>query len=167
MRSCSLPPLAALLFLPCVLVAFAALGCGPATPPPPPPPAATWQHFEPGVTPPKAPDPEPVKYAHVGRSYDEALAIPEDMSAVADEPELSDSELSAPVADPELLTSCGVAEGTVVVLKVAVRAGKVLGVTVATSPPSPTLSSCLDKAVRQMTWPPSGKRFSFTTRFGA
>ncbi|HRG99163.1 MAG TPA: hypothetical protein PLR99_23095 [Polyangiaceae bacterium] len=160
MRTRSLLPLAAL-----AVLASATPGCGPTPPPPAPPPPPTWPHYEPGATAPKAPDPEPIQYPHVGRTYDDALAIPEDLDAVASEPELSDSDLAAPLNDPAFLTSCGVVESTVVVVKVAVRGGKALGVTVATSPPSASLSSCLDKAVRQLTWPPSAKRFSFKTRF--
>ncbi|MBK6465416.1 MAG: hypothetical protein IPF92_31100 [Myxococcales bacterium] len=159
MRSRSLP-LAAL----ALASTLATVACSPAAPPPPPPPPA-WPHYEPGATPAKAPDPEPIAYAHEGRTYDDALAIPEDINAVASEPELSDATLGGPLNDPALLASCGVVESTIVVVKVAVRGGKALGVTVATSPPSAALSSCLDKAVRQLTWPSSGRRFSFKTRF--
>ncbi len=147
----------------CWLAGALTLGCEKNEPPPKAPEPVP--HYNAGPPPPPVVDPVAIKYPHPGRSYDDALSIPEDLDAVQSAPELSDAELSAPMTNPAFLAACGVSSSTVLMVKVAVRAGKALGVTVATSPPSAELASCVDKAVRQLAWPPSAKRFTFTTRF--
>ena len=107
----------------------------------------------------------PTAYTHGGPSYEEALAIPEDLNATKDAPELTDAQLSAPMASGEMMSECGVPETMKVVVKVAVRDGRALGVTVATSPENPDVAICVDKAVRAMPWPASAKRFTFTTAY--
>lgn len=121
--------------------------------------------FDPTPPKPAVVDPTPVKYRHTGASYDDALAVPEDLDAVQSAPELSNAELSEPLSNPTFLTSCGATDSMVVMIKVAIRNGKAMGVTVATRPASPEVAACVDKAVRQLSWPPSAKRFSLTTRY--
>lgn len=96
-------------------------------------------------------------------SYDEALAVPEELDLVKREPELSNAELAAPLKNAAFISECGAPDSTKVIVKVAVREGHAMGVSVSLSPDDPEAAQCIDKAVRTLTWPASKKRFSFTT----
>jgi hypothetical protein len=100
-----------------------------------------------------------------GMSYDEALAEPEDVMALRGQRELRNDELTAPVKTPTFLNTCGVPESTSVTLKIAVRDGKTLGVTVITEPDDATLAECVDKAIRDISWPESKHRDSFVIKY--
>jgi hypothetical protein len=137
--------------------------CGDATPPPKAPSRPSYVPSGPGRK--ELPVLAPVAYAHSGQSYDEALAVPEELDAVKSEPELSDADLSKPMQNSEFLSTCGAPDSMKVVVKVAVREGRAMGVTVATSPEDPAVAACVDKAVRELSWPTSKKRFSMTTAY--
>lgn len=147
------------LSLPLVLVLA---GCGtPPAPNVPVPPSGSIHHaprptFEPIA---------PTSYTHGGATYEEALAIPEDLTATKDAPELTDAQLSGPMSNGEVLAECGVPETMKLVVKVAVRDGKAMGVTVATNPESAETAACVDRAIRALSWPTSAKRFTFTTAY--
>jgi hypothetical protein len=100
-----------------------------------------------------------------GTSYDDALATPEDMSAVAGEHELSDVELAQPMKSPTFLDDCSVPETMKVKVQVVVRDGAAIGVTVRTQPDDATVAECIDKAVRGLGWTASKKRDSLTTMY--
>jgi len=93
------------------------------------------------------------------------MGIPEDLNATKSAPELSDKDLSGPMASGQAVNDCGAPDDMKLVVKVAVVDGRAAGVTVLTNPPSPEIASCIDKAVRAMTWPASAKRFAFTTAY--
>ncbi len=107
----------------------------------------------------------PMAYHRSGFSYDEALAIAEDLGATKDAPELTDAELATPMANGDSISACGAPDTMKVVVKVAVRQGTAMGVSVATSPEDPEVAACVDKAVRALSWPASAKRFTFTTAY--
>ncbi len=145
------------------LAAAAALlvGCGDAAPPPKAP-TPTAHH-----TPPAR---EKVRHGGgggafhaTGMSYEEALNVPEDLDAVKREPELSNTELSAPLKTASFIGECGAPDSMKVTVKVAVVDGHAMGVSVAVSPDDPEIAQCIDKAVRALSWRASKKRFSLTT----
>jgi len=144
-----------------VLVLACLAACGE---PPPPPRAPTTaptraRSREPTARPLKGPD------HSTGMSYDDALSIPEDASSLAGERELSNRELSQPMQGSSFLGDCNVPDATHVTVKVAIRDGAAMGVTVTTDPDDPTVAECVDKAVRALSWPASKHRDSFTTTY--
>jgi hypothetical protein len=143
------------------MLLLSVVSCGDPPPPKVPVPKASPVHPQKPVGEPIA----PTAYTHGGPSYEEALAVPEDLNATKDAPELTDAQLSAPMANGEMISECGAPETMKVVVKVAVRDGRAMGATVATSPESVDVATCVDKAVRAMSWPVSAKRFTFTTAY--
>ena len=100
-----------------------------------------------------------------GMTYDDALAEPEDVMALKSERELTNQELSLPMKDSSFIGNCNAPDSMKVTVKVAVRDGKALGVSVLTDPDDPTVAECIDSAVRNFTWPVSKRRDSFITAF--
>jgi len=137
------------------------VACGGEAPPPPKAPTTTTH---------PAPAPrEKVRHGGggafhtTGMSYEEALNVPEDLDAVKREPELSNTELSAPLRSAAFIGECGAPDSMKVTVKVAVVDGRAMGVSVAVSPDDPEIAQCIDKAVRALSWRVSKKRFSLTT----
>lgn len=54
---------------------------------------------------------------------------------------------------PGILGSCGTPGSTHVTIKVAIKMGHAVGVTVITSPPAPGVAGCIDGGVRGIGWP--------------
>jgi hypothetical protein len=80
--------------------------------------------------------------------------------------DLTDSQLSAPMGSiGNSIAACGVPNGTSVTVKVAVKYGRAVGVTVETDPSDPTTASCVARAVRKLRWPSSPKLDTLTTRY--
>ncbi|CAN5918155.1 hypothetical protein BH11MYX4_BH11MYX4_23650 [soil metagenome] len=116
------------------------------------------------------------------KSYDEALSTPERLDVHDDRVQLTDGQLTGPMR--AVLTGCRVPSNARVTVKTAVQAGRAIGVTVSvrferpksSRPPSRAAAraeakatariiTCVDRAVRAVTWPPSRRRDSFTTEF--
>ena len=119
------------------------------------------------------------------KSYDEALSTPERLDVNDDRVHLTDAQLTGPMRS--VLNGCRVPSNARVTIKTAVQNGRAIGVTVTVRfekpkssakprPPSRAAAraeakasakiiSCVDRAVRGVTWPPSGRRDSFTTEF--
>lgn len=112
-----------------------------------------------------APGATATDYEHEGPSYEEALAIPEDVFATRSAKDLSDAELSGPMRNGTFLHSCEAPDSMKVTVRVAVRDGKAQGVTVGTVPADPAIAACIDKAVRELSWPASPKRNTFSTNY--
>jgi hypothetical protein len=104
-------------------------------------------------------------FVSTGTSYEDALSIPEDLEAVKNEPELSDAELAGPLRNAAFVSDCGAPDSMKVTVRIAIRDGKALGAAVACDPENREVAECIDRAVRDLTWPPSRKRFSVTTRY--
>jgi hypothetical protein len=101
-------------------------------------------------------------------TYDEAIAAnPQEVHAGEKSgPDLTDEQLSAPMkAVGQFLVNCGAPDDMKLVIKVAVKLGKPVGVTVETDPPNSGIASCLDRAVRGLRWPSNPKLDSFTSRY--
>ena len=80
--------------------------------------------------------------------------------------DLTDAQLSAPMGNVGAsLSTCGVSNDTKVTVRVAVKYGRAVGVTVEMDPPNTHAESCVDRAVRKLRWPSSPKLDSFTTNY--
>lgn len=120
------------------------------------------------------------------KSYDEALSTPESLDVNDDRLHLTDGQLTGPMRG--VLTGCRVPSKARITIKTAVQNGRAIGVTVnvrferpksARAPARPPshaaaraeakmsgkIITCIDRAVRAVTWPPSNRRDSFTTEF--
>ena len=103
-----------------------------------------------------------------GMSYEAALAAnPQqiDMSGHVTGPDLTDGQLSAPMRNTSFLSACGAPDSMKVTVRVAVKLGRAIGVSVYTTPPNGAVASCVDHAVRTLTWPSNAKMDSFTTTY--
>lgn len=146
---------------PLLLGSYVLLACGADSAPPPKQPDAV----KPTSTTSTRPRVESGRSHSTGPTYEEALAEPEDVMALRGERELTNEELTAPMKSPTFLNSCNAPDSMSVTVKVAVRDGKALGVSVSTTPDDPTVAECIDSAIRNLTWPASKHRDSFTTTF--
>jgi hypothetical protein len=63
------------------------------------------------------------------------------------------------------LGSCGAPNSMKVTVRVAIKMGHAVGVSVYTTPPNTGVASCVDRAVRNLSWPANGKMDSFTTTY--
>ncbi len=102
-----------------------------------------------------------------GGSYEAALAANNEeikMGQGGSGPDLSDVQLKAPMANFDL-ASCGAPNSMGVTVRVAIKMGRAVGVSVYTSPPNPQVASCIDRRVRGLSWPAHPKMDSFTTKY--
>jgi hypothetical protein len=102
-----------------------------------------------------------------GMSYEAAIAgNNREVTAGAKEaPDLSDSQLAGPMRNGTFLDTCGAPDSMHVTVKVAIRSGHAVGVSVYTIPPSPPVASCIERQVRGLYWPSSAKMDSFVTTY--
>jgi hypothetical protein len=103
-----------------------------------------------------------------GMSYEAALAAnPQqiDMNGHATGPDLTDQQLSGPMRNATFLNGCGAPESMHVTVKVAIKMGRAIGVSVYTTPPNGGVASCVDHAVRNLAWPVNQKMDSFVTTY--
>jgi len=145
-----------------LLLPSLAPACGSSPPAPQAPPATTTDaplaspatsHRAPVYGPPHS----------TGPSYEAALDTPENISALAGEPTLTDPDLAGPMRNPSFMSDCNAPESMHVKVQVAVRDGAAIGVTVRTDPDDTIIAECIDKAVRSLQWTPSKRRDSMTT----
>jgi len=80
-------------------------------------------------------------------------------------PDLTDAELAGPMRDGLFLDDCGVPSSTHVTVKVAIRNGRAVGISVYPVPSSPAIAGCVERHVRALQWPPSAKMDSFMTTY--
>lgn len=102
-----------------------------------------------------------------GMSYEQALASNNQeitMGAKAG-PDLTNAQLSAPMANASFISGCGAPESMKVTVRVAVKNGRAYGVSVSTNPPSSGVAACVDRHVRGLAWPSNPKMDSFTTTY--
>jgi hypothetical protein len=103
-----------------------------------------------------------------GPSYESALADNTEtvtIGAAPAVPDLTQSELSAPLTAAAFIGDCGAPDDMKVVVRAAVRAGKAVGVTVRTEPTNRIVGSCIDRAVRRLRWKPNPKTDFVTTSY--
>jgi hypothetical protein len=107
-------------------------------------------------------------YAGGGSSFDDILNSNNQtitMGQGQDMPDLTNAQLSAPLRHASFIGSCGAPDDMHVTVRVAVKMGRAVGVTVSTNPPSPGVAACVDRAVRGLQWPQSPKADFVTTSY--
>jgi hypothetical protein len=80
-------------------------------------------------------------------------------------PDLTDAELSGPMRDGTFLDACGVPSSTKVTVKVAIRNGRAVGVSVYAVPANREMGWCVERHVRGLQWPSNAKMDSFVTTY--
>jgi hypothetical protein len=80
-------------------------------------------------------------------------------------PDLTDGQLSAPMKSASFIDGCGAPSSMHVMVKVAIKNGRAVGVSVYPTPPDARVASCVASAVRNISWPPNPKMDSFTTTY--
>jgi hypothetical protein len=105
--------------------------------------------------------------APTGATYEAAVGSNNEQLAfgATGRPDLTDAQLSAPMSDGTFVSDCGAPDSMSVTVKVAIRMGRAVGVTVSTSPPDAEVAGCIDRHVRGLSWPPSPKMDSFVTSY--
>lgn len=105
---------------------------------------------------------------HFGMSYEAALNANNEeikMGNAPGGPDLSNAQLSAPMANGSYISACGAPGDMKVTVRVAVKMGRAMGVSVYTVPPNPAVAGCVDRHVRGLSWPAHPKMDSFTTTY--
>ena len=87
------------------------------------------------------------------------------MGQAAGAPDLTDAQLSAPLRHASFVVSCGAPDDMKVQVRVAVRMGRAVGVTVTTNPSHGGVATCIDRAVRGLRWAESAKTDFITTNY--
>jgi hypothetical protein len=82
-----------------------------------------------------------------------------------DQPDLTNAQLAAPLRHASFITGCGAPDDMKVTVRVAVKMGHPVGVTVSTNPPSAGVAACVDRSVRSLQWPVSAKTDFVTTSY--
>lgn len=102
-----------------------------------------------------------------GPTYEAALASNKQQITIGgkNHPDLTDAQLAGPMRGGGFVGECGAPESMKVAVKVAVKLGHPVGVSVATSPADPDIAGCIDRYVRTFSWPSSPKMDSFTTTY--
>lgn len=102
-----------------------------------------------------------------GTSFDSILnSNNEQISMSGDGPaDLTNAQLSAPLRHASFISGCGAPDDMKVTVRVAVKMGRAIGVTVSTNPPSAGVAACIDRSVRGLQWPQSAKTDFVTTSY--
>jgi hypothetical protein len=102
-----------------------------------------------------------------GPSYESAIAgnVQHLAPGAKEAPDLSDGELAGPLRDGSFLDACGVPSSTKVTVKVAIRNGRSVGISVYATPPSQSIAGCVEEHVRGLQWPSNAKMDSFVTTY--
>jgi hypothetical protein len=87
------------------------------------------------------------------------------MGQSQDQPDLTNAQLAAPLRHASFITGCGAPDDMKVTVRVAVKMGRAVGVTVSTNPPSGGVAACVDRSVRGLQWPVSPKTDFVTTSY--
>jgi len=100
-------------------------------------------------------------------SYEQALAtnVQEIAMGAKAGPDLTDGQLSAPMRNASFISGCGAPDSMKVTVKVAIKNGRAVGVSVYPNPPNPQVAGCIDRHVRGLAWPSNPKMDSFTTTY--
>ena len=102
-----------------------------------------------------------------GPSYESAIAGNNLSLApgTKDVPDLTDAELAGPMRQGTFLDACEVPSSTKVTVKVAIRNGRAVGVSVYATPPNREAGWCVERHVRGLQWPSNAKLDSFVTTY--
>ena len=102
-----------------------------------------------------------------GPTYESAIASNRQEITIGSQgaPDLTDPQLSGPMRNGGFVGECGAPDSMKVTVKVAIKLGRPVGVSVYASPPDPDVAGCIDRYVRTFTWPSNAKMDSFTTTY--
>jgi len=102
-----------------------------------------------------------------GPTYESAIASNKQEVAIGSQgaPDLTDAQLSGPMRNGGFVGECGAPDSMKVTVKVAIKLGRPVGVSVYASPPDPDVAGCIDRYVRTFSWPSNAKMDSFTTTY--
>ncbi|AKV02940.1 Adenylate cyclase [Labilithrix luteola] len=103
-----------------------------------------------------------------GMSFEAALASNNQEIAIGGKngaPDLTDAQLGAPMKSASFISGCGAPDSMKVTVKVAVKNGRAVGVSVYPNPPNPGVAACIDKHVRGLGWPSNSKMDFVTTNY--
>jgi hypothetical protein len=102
-----------------------------------------------------------------GPSYESAIAGNNlDLApGTKDVPDLTDGQLAGPMREGTFLDACGVPASMKVTVKVAIKNGRAVGISVYTTPPNRELGWCVEHRVRALQWPSNAKMDSFITTY--
>ncbi len=103
-----------------------------------------------------------------GQSYEAVLNSNNETITMGDQggaPDLTNAQLSGPLRNASFVPSCGAPDDMKVTVRVAMRMGVPIGVTVVTQPASGGVAACIDRAVRGLRWPASAKTDFVTTSY--
>jgi hypothetical protein len=103
-----------------------------------------------------------------GQSYESVLNNNNEtvtMGQGNDAPDLTDAQLSGPLRHATFIGGCGAPDDMKVQVRVAVKMGHAIGVTVTTNPPSAGVAACIDRSVRGLQWPQNPKTDFVTTNY--
>lgn len=106
-------------------------------------------------------------FAGGGMSYEQALNSNVETVDLEHKsgPDLTDSQLKRPLDNASFIDGCGLAGSAHATVKVAIKNGHAVGVTVTTSPPNPGAGACIDAHVRRLEWPANAKMDSMTVNY--
>jgi len=103
-----------------------------------------------------------------GGSYEAALAANNQEISICGAkggPDLTDGQLNAPMRNAAFISGCGAPDSMKVTVRVAVKNGRAMGVSVYPNPPNAAVAQCIDRHVRALGWPPNPKMDFFTTTY--
>jgi hypothetical protein len=103
-----------------------------------------------------------------GMSYEAVLNSNNEtmnMGESAGGPDLTNAQLAAPLRHAQFVVTCGAPDDMKVQVRVAVRMGVPIGVTVVTTPPNGAIAACIDRSVRGIRWAANGKTDFVTTNY--
>ncbi len=83
----------------------------------------------------------------------------------SDNADLTNAQLSAPLRHASFIGGCGAPDDMKVTVRVAVKMGRAVGVTINTNPPSAGVAACIDRSVRGLQWAVSPKVDFVTTTY--
>lgn len=138
------------------------MGCAPARPADPAPGGGP-ELVVPPLPPPSSPSsgaaeaapPEAAPEEPRGLSYDEALAQLGVDGGAGRGRSLTNAELTGPLTASSFVAACGAPESMRVTVRVVVRRGRAVGVSVRTTPRDDAVVRCVDAHVRGLRWPSS------------
>ncbi len=103
-----------------------------------------------------------------GQSYEAVLNSNNESVTMGEsqgQPDLTNAQLAGPLRHAAFVTGCGAPDDMKVQVRVAVRMGVPIGVTVQTTPPNGGIASCIDRAVRGLRWQANPKTDFVTTNY--
>jgi hypothetical protein len=102
-----------------------------------------------------------------GQSYEAVLNSNNESITMGEStgPDLTNAQLAGPLRAAAFVTGCGAPDDMKVQVRVAVRNGTPIGVTVQTTPSNAGVAACIDRAVRGLRWAANPKTDFVTTNY--